>query len=457
NQAVKMALDGAGNIYVTGFSQNTNGNLDYATIKYAPNGSQVWVSRFDSTNAAKAKAACLVLDVQTNVIVTGTAGTLKYDNNGIQLWCAAGSGYSLALDSSNNVFVTTTFATNLGLLKLSPAGSNLWELSHSVAYIAANLGQSLSVGSSGNSYMASYISFYSAGYGPYYFGTVTKYDSNGTVIWSQEYEDGYYLDPVVQSTDLDKAGNFYVLVNSYGPGGSPYQTGEFSGSTGSVVWAAGNPTGGAAGVASALALDNVGNVLVTGANTHYYPNTQYGTYKIGTNGTYVWTNLYPNVPTATNVATSIACDQANSVYVTGYSPGTNSSNDIVTIKYDKNGNQIWLQRYNGPGNGDDEGNAIAVDANGNVYVTGYETTAAGGTEFVTIKYAPTASIQKQTNGGFLLQEQGEPGEAFDFQASTNLQTWLDLGATNADTNGCVQFLDTNAPLFDYRFYLTLPQ
>jgi hypothetical protein len=37
NQAVKMALDSAGNIYITGFSQNTNGNLDYATIKYAPN------------------------------------------------------------------------------------------------------------------------------------------------------------------------------------------------------------------------------------------------------------------------------------------------------------------------------------------------------------------------------------------------------------------------------------
>ena len=44
-----------------------------------------------------------------------------------------------------------------------------------------------------------------------------------------------------------------------------------------------------------------------------------------------------------------------------------------------------MQRYNGPGNGDDAGNAIAVDKNGNVYVTGYETTAAGGTEMVTIK------------------------------------------------------------------------
>jgi hypothetical protein len=38
NQAVKMALDPAGNIYVTGFSQNTNSQQGYVTIKYAPNG-----------------------------------------------------------------------------------------------------------------------------------------------------------------------------------------------------------------------------------------------------------------------------------------------------------------------------------------------------------------------------------------------------------------------------------
>src|ERR1039458_8933395 len=50
NQAVKMALDPNGNIYVTGFSQNTNGGLGYATIKYAPNGTQMWVARYDSTN-----------------------------------------------------------------------------------------------------------------------------------------------------------------------------------------------------------------------------------------------------------------------------------------------------------------------------------------------------------------------------------------------------------------------
>src|SRR5208283_308245 len=158
-----------------------------------------------------------------------------------------------------------------------------------------------------------------------------------------------------------------------------------------------------------------------------------------------------------SAAKAIAIDQANSVYVTGYSPGAATGNDIVTIKYDNNGNQIWLQRYNGPGNGDDEGNAIAVDANGNVYVTGYETVVGGGTEMVTIKYAPGPFLKKEANGSFLLQAVGAAGESSDFQASTDLLNWQDLGTTNADTNGLVQFLDTNAPLFPYRFYLTNPQ
>jgi|GEM_PF-2880165 hypothetical protein len=41
--------------------------------------------------------------------------------------------------------------------------------------------------------------------------------------------------------------------------------------------------------------------------------------------------------------------------------------------------------------------------------------------------------------------------------STNLQIWLELGTVNADTNGFVQLLDTNGPLFNQRFYPPLPQ
>jgi streptogramin lyase len=170
----------------------------------------------------------------------------------------------------------------------------------------------------------------------------------------------------------------------------------------------------------------------------------------------LWAGLYPSVVVNSSVATAITVDSANNVYVTGYSPGTNSANDIVTIKYDQNGNQVWLQRYNGPGNGNDAGNAIAVDNNGNVYVTGYDTTTAGGTEIVTIKYSPLV-LQRQSNGTVLLQAQGSPGESFTIQASADLQSWLDLGSAMADSNGLMQFDDTNASNFNARFYATSPQ
>jgi outer membrane protein assembly factor BamB len=187
-----------------------------------------------------------------------------------------------------------------------------------------------------------------------------------------------------------------------------------------------------------------------------YPGFIYGTYKLGTNGSTIWTNYFPQPPSGSSAASSIAVDSANNSYVTGYSPGTNSENDIVTIKYAANGNQIWLQRYNGPGNGNDAGNAIAVDNNGNVYVAGYDTAISGGTEMVLIKYSPVI-LQVLTNGTVLLQAQGSPGESFDIQASADLLNWLGLGSVLADTNGLVQFEDTNAANYPSRFYYTNPQ
>jgi streptogramin lyase len=177
---------------------------------------------------------------------------------------------------------------------------------------------------------------------------------------------------------------------------------------------------------------------------------------MSSNGSTVWAAAYPNPGYETSVASSIAVDSANNSYVTGYSPGTNSVNDIVTIKYDPNGNQTWLQRYTSPGNGNAAGNAIAVDNNGNVYVAGYDTTTAGGTEMVLIKYSPVI-LQRRADGTVLLKTQGSPGESFDIEASVDLLNWLDLGTVLADTNGLMQFDDTNAPNFPSRFYYTNPQ
>lgn len=100
-------------------------------------------------------------------------------------------------------------------------------------------------------------------------------------------------------------------------------------------------------------------------------------------------------------ARSVVADASDNVYVTGESAGAGSALDIVTLKYDAAGDLQWERRYNGPGNADDSGAAVAVDSQGNVYVTGYSVGAgAADNDLLTIKYdsAGTEQWVRRYNG-----------------------------------------------------------
>jgi hypothetical protein len=466
NQVVKMALDSAGNIYVTGLSQNANSNLGYVTIKYAPNGNQLWASRYDSTNYPAATPTGLVLDNSDNVVVTGSALTVKYDANGNQLWTAPYSGTALAVDGCANIYVTG-FGTNFNTVKLTPAGSNVWCTRY--VDIGPTLSQVILVDGNTNVYVAGADTYSSYGQGGVIEGynvqlAIVRYDSNGNQLWTAT-SGGPPTSVQVEGAALDSANNLYLVWNW--PGQAGYLSYKYS-TNGDLSWVLYPTVVGSVGFygsAYGLTLDNTGDVLLTGqvnyplpgGNIYYGPEiVAYGTYKATTNGSLLWSSYFPMVQAQPSAGLAIAVDLANNSYVTGYSPGTNSGNDIVTIKYGPNGNQVWLQRYHGPGNGNDAGNAIAVDNKDNVYVTGYETTAAGGTEMVTIKYSPV-TLQRRSDGTVWLQAQGTNGESFDFQGSTDLMNWLDLGSVLADSNGVAQFQDTNASNYNWRFYITSPQ
>jgi len=88
-------------------------------------------------------------------------------------------------------------------------------------------------------------------------------------------------------------------------------------------------------------------------------------------------------------ATAIAVDSSGNVYATGYSTGSSTYDDYATIKYDSSGKRKWVRRYNyRRANGLDIARAIALDASGNVYVTGYSTGSGTGYDYATVKYAP---------------------------------------------------------------------
>src|SRR5437588_240122 len=51
----------------------------------------------------------------------------------------------------------------------------------------------------------------------------------------------------------------------------------------------------------------------------------------------------------------------------------------------------WVQRYNGPGDGDDVATAMVVDSAGNAFVTGYSLGSGTGYDYATMKYSPTGA------------------------------------------------------------------
>src|SRR3972149_2901153 len=98
----------------------------------------------------------------------------------------------------------------------------------------------------------------------------------------------------------------------------------------------------------------------------------YATVKYNANGTQLWVARYNGPDWDGDYSKALSVDASGNVYVTGYSYGGGFfGNDYATIKYDANGNQLWVARYIGPANGDDIAAALSIDASGNAYVTGY--------------------------------------------------------------------------------------
>src|SRR5207245_611433 len=106
-----------------------------------------------------------------------------------------------------------------------------------------------------------------------------------------------------------------------------------------------------------------------------------------------WAARYNGTGNSSDAGRSIAVDDSGYVYVTGESWGGSLNYDFATIKYNPAGVQIWAVRFNGAGNYVDEPAQLAVDQNGNVYVTGY-------TIQTTDNYAPSSIILRVFSNGF---------------------------------------------------------
>ncbi len=145
---------------------------------------------------------------------------------------------------------------------------------------------------------------------------------------------------------------------------------------------------------SPSAIDANGNVYLTGYTYPVPGNQDATTIKYDALGNLQWVKNYDNG--GADNAKAIVLDASGNVIVTGESAGATSANDIFVIKYDGNtGAVLWTKRYNGAANGNESANAVTVDNNGTIFVTGYTTNTNGFRDYVTLKY------DSNGNSGFI--------------------------------------------------------
>ena len=411
-----IAVDGSGNVYVTGESSGQDA-VGYATIKYNSAGEQQWVARYNGPGNGNDRANAIAVDASGNVYVTGESlgpgtgidyATIKYNSAGQQQWVARYNGpansddyaTAIAIDGSGNVYVTGTSsidaASNFDYLtvKYNSAGQEQWVASYDGPGNAFDLADAIAVDSSGNVY----VTGESYGLDSARDYATIKYNSTGQEQWVARYNGPANYDDEARAIALDGSANVYVTGYSYGVGdvGPDYATIKYN-SAGQQQWVA-RYNGGTRSddYAKGIAVDNSGNVYVTGDSLGVGDlNPDYATIKYDSAGQQQWVARYNGPANGLDSAAAIALDSLGNVYVTGESGGQGTRNDYATVKYNSTGEEQWVVRYNGPANRDDQANAIAVDASGNVYVTGQSFDPNNGDDYVTIKYVQGATATPQ--------------------------------------------------------------
>jgi hypothetical protein len=356
NGTITTRTTGSTGITATSTADPSKSDSITLTINNPP-GTVAWARQFGTSGDDVANG--ITTDGNGNVYAAGyTTGALdgsnagssdafirSYDSSGNHRWTRqfgtsnADVAAGIATDGNGNVYAT---GSTTGALEGSNAGS-------SDAFIR-------SYDSSGNHRWTRQFGTSSSEVA---LGIAT--DANGNV-----YTTGY----TTGALEGSNAGSNDAFIRSYDSSGNHRWTRQFGTSNNDF--------------AIGIATDANGNVYATGDTEGALEGSNAGSSdafirSYDSSGNHRWTRQFGT--SSSDVAFGIATDANGNIYATGYTTGalegSNAGDSDAFIRsYDSSGNHRWTRQFGT--SSDDFAYAIATDANGNIYATGYTTGALEG-------------------------------------------------------------------------------
>lgn len=415
DSSVGISVNPSGDVFVTGWSLGSGTSSDIVTLRYNPaNGDTVWVNRYNGASNLEDKVSAITCD-NNAVYVTGWSFvpnrdivTIKYDAaTGTRLWTKTYNGtgnggdygFAIAVDASGNVYVTGRSDAGSGqgqkftTLKYDASGNmvsgwpNVYVSGLSSSFDQA---QAIKVDGSGNVY----VTGKSGTAGTEDFLTL-KINSGGTTAWAKKYNGTQNAEDNAVALVIDNPLTaVYVAGYSFRTGAvQDYMTIKYNASTGDSMAAASyNGPLGSTDQITTMVIDNANNIYVTGFSAASASGFDYATIKYNSSLAQQWLQRTTN--SGSDFPFSMAIDNASShLYVAGSSFTAGTNYDYLTISYSLDGTFNWEKKENSTGNGNDYASGVAVQDTDRIYITGSANFSGTGIAFYTLRYSTFNAVE----------------------------------------------------------------
>ena len=383
SQPTALALDGAGNIYVTGVSLQPYGSGASGLLKYSPDGQLLWFRSRDGTNQSG-----IVMSLSVDPEGNSTIGTLGYFGTTLTRYSSAGEVQWSSDDPSND------------------------------AYTLA-----VAVDASGNSYIGTTLRLINT-------VNLRKVNAAGATEWTRTFADGLYQ--YLTGIAVDAAGNLIAAGTGYSEGVPDSRMFVLKYSpAGDRLWV--TRTGGdEIRDVRAMKVGSSGDITLLTASDDDYTPEQSGLTQIGADGQLRYRISEPELLVSFPGTSELALDDFGNACVTGYAwrPGTGGG--VTTARYDAHGNRSWLIYHTESNLSWTYGIAVGADAAGDIRVLASQGSSSD--SYVNLRLlhyrqrdpAGTLRVQLVRGAAGTFHLSTTTAEQFRIEASTDLREWIAL-------------------------------